>query len=104
MRIKIIAAIVLLALFVAAGFAQTTTASITGTVADPTGAVVPSVKVTAINVGTNGNYPATTNESGVFNLLFLPVGQYNVSTEAQGFKKTILGPFTLEVNQIAAWT
>src|SRR5215470_15804288 len=81
--------------------AQTITASITGTVADPTSAAVPNVKITATNADTNVNYSATTNDSGVYNLLFLPVGRYNVAAEAQGFKKVILGPFALEVNQIA---
>ncbi len=81
--------------------AQTVTASITGTVTDPSGAVVPNVKVVATNTGTNLTNTATTNSSGVYNLLFLQVGQYSVSAEAQGFKKTTLGPFTLEVNQIA---
>jgi len=82
-------------------FSQTTTASVNGTVTDSSGAVAPNVKVTATNVGTNVAYSANTNDSGVYNLLFLPVGQYSVSTEKQGFKKTVLGPFTLEVNQIA---
>src|SRR5258708_5867098 len=85
----------------AAVSAQTITASITGTVSDPTGAVVPNAKVTATNVGTNLSYPASTNDSGVYNMSFLPVGQYNLTAEAAGFKKTVLGPFTLEVNQIA---
>jgi len=52
------------------GYAQTITASITGTIADPSGAVVPGVKVTATNTSTNNAYNATTNESGVYNLLF----------------------------------
>ena len=81
--------------------AQTTTASITGTVTDPSGAVVPNVKITATNNGTNVAYTASSNESGVYNLLFLPVGRYSVASENAGFKKTILGPFALEVNQIA---
>jgi len=83
------------------GVAQTTTGAITGTVTDPSGAIVPHVRVTATNAGTNIPYAVDTNDSGIYNLLFLPVGQYNVTTEAQGFKKTVLGPFTLEVNQIA---
>src|SRR5258708_3680754 len=82
-------------------FGQTITASITGTVTDPSGAVVPGVKVTATNTATNNQFPPTTNDAGVFNLLFLPVGNYSVAVEQQGFKKTTLGPFKLEVNQIA---
>ncbi len=81
--------------------AQTITASITGTVTDPSGAVVPNVKIAATNTSTNLTYSSTTNDSGVYNLLFLPVGNYNVAAEIQGFKRTVLGPFDLQVNQIA---
>jgi hypothetical protein len=91
----------LLALFSCAATAQTITASITGTVSDASGARVPNATITATNVGTNLTYTATTSESGLFNLVFLPVGQYTVSSEIQGFKKTVLGPFQLEVNQVA---
>src|SRR5262245_48206386 len=83
---------IVLCLLANVALAQTVTASITGTVSDPSGSVAPNVKVIATNTGTNLTYPATSNEAGVYNLLFLPVGQYNVSAEAQGFKKTILGP------------
>lgn len=80
---------------------QTITGAITGTVKDPSGAVVPNVRITATNVTTNLTYTTTSNEAGVYNLLFLPIGNYNVSTEAQGFKKLTLGPFQLEINQTA---
>ena len=88
-------------LFIQMGYGQTITASITGTVTDPSGAVVPNTKVTATNTSTNLAYSANTNEAGVYNLLFLPVGNYNVAAEVQGFKRTVLGPFDLQVNQIA---
>lgn len=101
MRIKPAVLTVLLCLVSGALLAQTTTGSITGTVADPSGAVVPNVKVVGTNVATNVTYSTTSNEAGVFNILFLPVGRYNVAAEIQGFKRTVLGPFTLEVNQIA---
>ena len=88
-------------LFTSVLSAQTITGSITGVVADPTNAVVANVKVVATNTATNLSYSATTNEAGGYNLLFLPVGHYTVAAEAQGFKKAVLGPFALEVNQIA---
>jgi hypothetical protein len=89
--------------FCAAGytFAQTITGSITGTVTDPSGAVVPGVKVVATNTGTNGTFNAISNEAGIYNLVFLPVGSYTLEAELQGFKKVALAPFRLEVNQIA---
>src|SRR5258708_2218104 len=98
---RLVVLVALLFSFSAIVSAQTITASVTGTVSDSTGAVVPNATITATNGSTNLSYPATTNQSGVYNLLFLPAGQYNVTAEAKGFKKTVLGPFTLEVNQIA---
>src|SRR5260370_27103688 len=86
---------------VSIGMAQTITGPITGTVTDSTGAVVPNVTITATNTSTNLKYDTKTNEAGVYNLQFLPIGQYSLSTEAAGFKKTVLGPFGLETNQIA---
>jgi hypothetical protein len=91
----------LLSLLACAAVAQTITASITGTVTDASGAVVPNVKVTATNAATNLTHTATTNDAGLYNLVFLPVGQYTVTSETQGFKSTKLGPFTLQVNQTA---
>lgn len=81
--------------------AQTITGSITGTVTDSSGAVAPNVRVTGTNTGTNVQFSAQTNEAGVYNLLFLPVGTYTVSVETQGFKKAVIGPFALTVNQTA---
>lgn len=81
--------------------AQTITGAITGTVTDATGAVVPGVKITAKNVDTNITNSAVTNDSGVYSLLYLPVGNYAVTAENSGFKKSQIGPFKLEVNQTA---
>ncbi|MFN7921558.1 MAG: carboxypeptidase regulatory-like domain-containing protein [Bryobacteraceae bacterium] len=91
------------ALALSAGFAvaQTITGTITGTVVDPQGAVIPNAKVTATNTGTNVAFSGTTNAAGLYNLLFLPVGTYNVTVEGQGFKKSQVGPFALAVNQTA---
>ena len=71
--------------------AQTITGSITGAVIDPSGAVVANVKIVATNTGTNLTFVTTTNDTGVYNLVFLPVGQYTVSAAGQGFKKVTLG-------------
>ena len=101
MKHRSAAVFVLLTFFACAIQAQTITASITGTVTDATGAIVPNAKVTATNIGTNLTYNATSNESGAYNLVFLPVGNYTVSSETQGFKKVTVGPFPLQVNQIA---
>ncbi|MGH9627840.1 MAG: carboxypeptidase-like regulatory domain-containing protein [Bryobacteraceae bacterium] len=89
------------AFFAATGNAQTITGTITGTVTDPSRAIVPNVKVTATHVATNVSTSAVTNEAGIYNLLFLPVGEYGVTAEASGFKAASVPPFPLEVNQTA---
>src|SRR5205085_11907036 len=88
-------------LLVSAAIAQTTTGAITGTVTDPSGAVVPNVKVTATNAATNISNSTQSNDSGLYNFPFLAAGNYKLTAEAQGFKKAVLGPFQLEVNQTA---
>lgn len=80
---------------------QTTTGAITGTVTDPSGASIPGVSITVINRATNIANTTQSNEAGVYNFPFLPIGDYTLAMEAQGFKKVVLGPFRLEVNQIA---
>ena len=98
---KMLFPLALLAMCAAVAPAQTITASITGTVTDPQGAVVPNAKVVGTNTGTNVVFTVTSNEAGLYNLLFLPVGSYNVTVEAQGFKKSQVGPFAIQVNQTA---
>src|SRR5713101_568861 len=80
---------------------QTTTGAITGTITDPSGAPIPRVRITATNTVTNIISATQSNEAGVYNFPFLPIGDYTVTAEAQGFKRVVLGPFRLEVNQIA---
>ncbi|MGH9666520.1 MAG: carboxypeptidase-like regulatory domain-containing protein, partial [Bryobacteraceae bacterium] len=61
----------LLALLSSAAYSQTVTATITGTVVDPTGAAAPGVAITAIQVATNLRYQAKTTDAGVYTLNFL---------------------------------
>src|SRR2546423_1662090 len=65
------------------------------------GTVTPMIKPIAYNPGPPLPHTAQTNCAGVNNLPFLPVGSYNIFAENSGFKRASVGPFTLEVNQIA---
>lgn len=80
---------------------QTVTGNITGTVTDSSGAIISGATVTAKNVGTGVETPATTNDSGAYTIRFLPIGQYTVSVAATGFTTAQFPPFQLEVNQTA---
>src|SRR5712671_2042247 len=66
--------------------AQTGTSNITGTVRDMQGAVVPGATVTAKNDATGVSSTQTSNESGLYSFTALPVGNYTITVEKQGFK------------------
>jgi len=80
---------------------QTITGSVNGTVADPTGAVIPNAKVTATNIDTGVATATTTNNDGIYNIRFLQIGNYKLTTEASGFAAATYGPFVLETAQDA---
>ena len=65
---------------------QVENGAITGTVLDPSGAAVANAKITVTNQATNFSVSATTNATGTYNARELPVGNYKVTSEAQGFK------------------
>jgi hypothetical protein len=94
--------VALLALGLASpGIAQTVSASITGTVTDNSGAVLKDAGVTAVNRGTGVEYHARSNDAGVYTITSLPIGNYVVKAESQGFKSVTTNPITLETGQTA---
>ena len=76
--------------------AQTTFATITGTVTDPTGAVIPNVTVTATNVATNVSTTVKSNEAGIYTIATLKEGTYKLAAKNTGFKELIIEGVTLE--------
>jgi hypothetical protein len=64
------------------------TGALTGTVTDSSGAVIPSVAVTATNTDTGQERTATTNAAGVYTFSLLPPGTYRVKFGAPGFRTT----------------
>src|SRR5579862_6744827 len=70
-------------------FAQVNRATLSGTVTDSSGAVVPGAKVTAVQVTTQFTYSAITNGDGVYNFVGLPIGPYQISGEHEGFEKIV---------------
>ncbi len=66
--------------------AQTNVGSISGKVADATGAAVPAVKVTAGNQGTGFQVETTTDETGFYSFPALMRGAYTIRAEKQGFR------------------
>src|SRR6185436_6220233 len=69
--------------------AQTTSATITGAVTDPTGALVPSITVTATHTATNITTTTQSNEAGVYTLAQLKEGEYTVRAKGAGFREYV---------------
>jgi hypothetical protein len=80
--------------------AQGTGGRILGRIADPTGAVLSGVKVTATNDATGVSQESLSNDSGDFAFPNVPVGTYSVSFDLKGFKKGVRHGIALDVNQI----
>ncbi len=78
-----------------------TSARLTGTVTDPSGAVVPGVKVTAHNVETNFEVTVESDSSGDYAFNSLPVGHYKVTALGAGFSPLVTTGVELTVGQSA---
>ena len=79
--------------------AQENTGSISGTVKDPTGAVVPNAKVTVTDINKNIVVRTfKTGGAGEFSFPSLPVSRYSVSVEVQGFQTYVQSGLVLNVN------
>jgi hypothetical protein len=75
-------------------------ASIRGTVTDPTGAVVSGATLTATNAGTGILYTTTSNSSGAFTFLQLPIGDYTLKVEQTGFKAYQASGIHVDLDQV----
>jgi hypothetical protein len=78
--------LLLILLFPLASLAQTFRGAINGTVTDQSGASVPGATVEAVNTGTGASLKTASSSAGEFTFLDLPVGKYNISITANGFK------------------
>src|SRR5713101_5180595 len=102
MRVPALAACLLL-VFSSSGLrAQSTNASLTGRIADPSKAVIADAKVAAISAATNFRYEATTTTSGEYYLANLRPGSYRLEIEKPGFKKLIKPDVILHVQDALA--
>src|SRR3984957_3658345 len=90
-------AAVCLVVFSWAAFAQTDRGTITGTITDPAGAVVPNAPVEARNVDTGAVYSGASSATGNFTIAQLPVGTYELSVTVAGFKKYVRTGISVEV-------
>ena len=75
--------------------AQGVFATLTGVVSDSTGAVVPNAKVVLTDAGSGSARDTQTNSDGFFTFASVPVGTYNLSVAAAGFKDYAAANITL---------
>jgi len=87
------AAFMLCLLLATSTFAQTS--GISGTVSDPTSALIPGVAVTATNTATGVVSTSLTNDSGTYNFVTLPPGPYKITATLQGFQTATVENITL---------
>jgi hypothetical protein len=80
-------------------FAQSDRGTVTGTVADPAGAVIPSASIEAKNMNTGAAYQAASTSTGNYTLAQLPAGVYQLSASVPGFKQYVRTGITVLVAQ-----
>jgi len=91
--------LLILTLAVHAASAQTTLGTITGRVTDPSDAAIAAAKVKATNTATRLEFDTITTDSGNYVIQQLPLGDYELTIEAPGFRKSIRKGVTLAVAQ-----
>jgi len=82
-------------------FAQLQTGTINGTVTDTQDAVVTGVEIEIRNLSTNAVFRTRSNDRGYYTAPGLAPGEYEVTAQQQGFKKSVRSGVTLQVNQNA---
>lgn len=89
------------AAFLAVCEAQSTEATVVGTVTDPTGGVIANAQVTLTNTQTNDTARAATSQAGGYVFSHVKPGVYRVSVTMSGFKQKTMNNVGLDVNQTA---
>jgi len=91
-----VVAVVCLSIFAVSASAQTNLGTITGTITDPAGAVVPNAPIEARNNATGAVYPAASSATGNYTISQLPLGTYELTVTVPGFKKYTRTGITVE--------
>ncbi len=97
--LRAVAASVVLALLFCLGVFAQATGTVSGTVADETGAVIPNATVTITNKATGAARTATTNAEGYYSAPALSAGDYDVKVEVTGFR-TLVRSATVQAGEV----
>jgi hypothetical protein len=99
-RGSVIRLLFMLLMTLALAFAQNDRGTITGTITDPTGAVIPGAALHARDVDTGAEYDTVTTATGNYSLVDLLAGTYDLTVSAAGFEKYIQHGIGVEVVQV----
>ena len=106
MRLRTLTIGVIALLILASGgavWSQTVQGVITGTITDPTAAVVPNATVTITNVDTNISQTTTTGSDGSYRFPLVPPGTYNLDVKAANFAEVRAAGIVVEASQIVPY-
>src|SRR5499426_288805 len=101
MRLKVILGVVLLVANASLAVAQITSATISGTIKDETGGVLPGVDLVIANLDTGQTRSVVTDSNGYFTVPGLAPGRYEARASLQGFRTGVQTGITLQVGQDA---
>ncbi len=100
-RQYLVVLVAMMALIAHDAAAQANRATITGTITDTTGAIVPGVEVTATSKGTNVPTKVVSNQDGIYVIPNLFPGPYSVEFRKDGFETVVRPTVTLESTEVA---
>src|ERR1044071_7063235 len=92
--------VALLLLCASLSFGQTALATVTGTISDASGAVLPNTPITLRNLENGQVFTAASSSTGNFTVSQLPIGDYDLTVTAPGFKTYTHSKFHLAASQV----
>ncbi|MEO8436188.1 MAG: carboxypeptidase-like regulatory domain-containing protein, partial [Pyrinomonadaceae bacterium] len=98
---QMVLALLLTCLFTVTALGQVTTGSLRGSVADPTGAMLPGATVSVVNNATGAERSAETGNSGTFDFQALQPGTYTVTVDTRGFRRAVVRDVIVSVGSAA---
>lgn len=106
-RRRIVARFILSSLFIVLStatlvFAQAGRGGISGTITDPSGAVVPGAKVVALNHANAVSLESVTSAAGLYSFVSLSPGTYEIIVSMKGFESVVRHNVTVNVDQVSA--
>ena len=95
----LLACLLLVTIFIPSGRAQSLNASLSGTVTDPSGSVIPNAELMLTSLTTNSVVKTTTGSEGLFTFQNLPADSYDLKVSAGGFRDFLQRGIVIRVNE-----